>query len=68
MSRAAWGGAVVYSRVLDADSEGTAEAVAAIRDDYPGHSVRAYRRTVSADGHSQEVTVVIVRERVGGGQ
>jgi len=61
-------GAVVYSRVLDWDREAVECAVRGIRDDYPGYSVRAYRRTVSADGHSQEVTVVIVRERVGGGQ
>ena len=61
-------GAVVYSRVLDWDREAVECAVRGIRDDYPGHSVRTYRRTVSVYGYAHEVTVVIVRERVGGGQ
>jgi len=61
-------GAVVYSRVLDLDSEDVASVVSAIRADLDDCSVRTYRRTVSADGYSTEVVVVIVRERVGGGQ
>ena len=57
-------GGLVTVRVLDCDDGAAREAVSGMREDFPGCSVRTYRRTVSADGAAVSVTVVVVREKV----
>lgn len=57
-------GRLLYSLVVDLNLEDTDAAVKQVRADFAPAETRRYQRTVSADGVSRRVTVVIVRERI----